>query len=237
MKGWKVGFNVQVSDASQRPGGRAVGVDLGISTFAAFSDGGFIPSLKAARRAEGKLRKANRALARKARGSQGRRKARMAVARCHAKVARVRLDYLHKGSARLARNYDVIVVEKLNVKGLAQSALAKDVHDASWGRFISMLRYKAGCAGSRLIEVDPYDTSQDCSGCGMKVPKELGDRLHDCTHCGLVIDRDLNAARNILHRAGVGPGLLNVAGYGMRAGGNLVSERMPNCARTYETLH
>jgi putative transposase len=236
-KGWKVGFAVAAPEAAQRPGTRAVGVDLGISTFAALSDGGFIPSLKAARRAESRLRRANRALARKAPGSRGRRKARMAVARSHAKAARERLDYLHRASARLVHGYDVIVVEKLNVKGLARSALAKDVHDASWAKFISMLRYKAECAGSRLIEVDPHDTSQDCSGCGVKIPKGLGDRLHDCSHCGLMIDRDLNAARNILARAGVGPGLLNVAGYGMRAGGNLVDESVSNRSRTYETLH
>ena len=134
-------------------------------------------------------------------------------------------------------DYGVIVVEKLNVKGLARSALAKDVHDASWAKFISMLRDKAACAGSRLIEVDPYDTSQDCSGCGMKVPKALGERLHECSHCGLVIDRDLNAARNILHRAGVGPGLPNVAGCGMRAGGNLEVHAIQDCAGICETLH
>jgi putative transposase len=96
-------------------------------------------------------------------------------------------------------------VEKLNVKGLARSALSKDIHDASWAKFISMLRYKAACAGSRLLEVDPYNTSQDCSGCGMKVPKSLGDRLHERSHCGVVMDRDLNAARNILHRGRSGP--------------------------------
>ena len=221
-KGWKVGFAVNFPEAPQRPGARAVGVDLGISTLAVLSDGGFIPSLKAARRAEGLLRTANRALARTTRGSRGHRKARMAVARTHAKTARARADYLHRTSARLVREYDVIAVENLNVKGLARSALAKDVYDASWGRFISMLRYKAACAGSHIIEVDPRNTSQDCSGCGIKVPKELGDRLHECRNCGLVLNRDLNAARNILNRAGVGPGLLNVAGYGMRAGGNLV---------------
>lgn len=236
-KGWKVGFAVDVPAAPPRSETRAVGVDLGISTFAALSDGGFIPSLKAARRAERRLRKANRAFARTTRGSRGRCKARMALARCHAKTARARLDYLHRASARLVGGYDVIVVEKLNVKGLARSALARDIHDASWAKFTSMLRYKAACAGTRLIEVDPYDTSQDCSSCGMKVPKALGDRLHECRGCGLVIDRDLNAARNILHRAGVGPGLLNVAGCGMRAGGNLVGDGVPNCPRTYETLH
>jgi putative transposase len=211
-KGWKVGFVVALPSASPRPGTRAVGVDLGISTFAALSDGGFIPSLKAARRAERALRRANRALARKARGSRGRGKARMAVARCHAKTARARLDYLHRGSTRVVRDYDMIVVEKLNVKGLARGALAKDVHDASWAKFISMLRYKAECAGGRLIEVDSYSSSQDCSGCGIKVPKKLGDRWHECPRCGLFLDRDLNAARNILDRAGVGPGLRNVAG-------------------------
>ncbi|HET6265307.1 MAG TPA: transposase, partial [Usitatibacter sp.] len=166
-----------------------------------------------------------RALARKARRSGGRRKARTALARCHAAVARRRREHLHQASARLVRDYDVIVVEQLNVKGLARSALAKDVHDASWAKFISMLRYKAARAGARLIEVDPRNTSQECSACGKPGPKALRDRHHDCPHCGLSTDRDLNAARNILNRAGVGPGLRNVACCGMRAGENLVSER------------
>ena len=221
VKGWMVGFAVEVPEAPIRRAGRTVGVDLGISTFAALSDGGFIPSLKAARRAERRLRVAQRALARKVRGSRSRRKARTEAARCHAATARARANHLHQASARLVRDYDVIVVEKLNVKGLARSALAKDVHDASWAKFISMLRYKAECAGSRLIEVDADDTSQECSGCGTRVPKKLGDRLHECGNCGLAIDRDLNAARNILDRAGVSPGLRNVAGCGMRAGRNL----------------
>jgi putative transposase len=197
-------------------------VDLGIATFAALSDGGFVPSLRAARRADRRLRKMNRAVARKARDSRGRRKARRALSRCHASAARARLDFLHRASARLVRDYDAIVVEKLNVKGLAGSALAKDVHDASWAKFISMLRYKAVCAGSRLLEVDSHYTSQDCSGCRTRVPKKLDDRWHKCPRCGLSIDRDLNAARNILNRAGVGPGLHNVADLGKRAGGNLV---------------
>jgi len=121
----------------------------------------------------------------------------------------------------LVRDYDVIAIEKLNVIAMAKGVLAKEVHDASWKMFISMLRYKAECAGCRLIEVNPHDTSQDCSDCGRRVTKKLGDRLHECHHCGLTLDRDLNAARNILNRAGVGPGLHNVASDGKRAGGNL----------------
>ena len=212
VKGWKVGFAVEVSVAQARACGRAVGVDLGVTTFATLSDGGFIPSLRAARRAERRLRLAQRALARRKHGSRLRQKARVRVGRCHAAIARARSNFLHEASARLMRDYDAIAVEALNVRGLARSALARDVHDASWSKFLSILRYKAERAGVQLIEVDPRSTSQNCSGCGTRVPKELAVRQHDCPHCGLSIDRDLNAARNILARAGVGPGLRNVAG-------------------------
>lgn len=221
-KGWHIGIAVEMMSESRRTGDRAVGVDLGITNFAVLSDGGFIPSLKAARRAERSLRLVQRALSRKKRGSRSRRKARAVVARCHAAIARRRAEYLHQASARLLRDYDAIAVESLNVKGLARGSLAKDVHDASWAKFISMLRYKAEWAGARLIEVDPRNTTQDCSGCGTKVAKDLGDREHRCFHCGLSLDRDLNAARNVLYRAGLGPGLRNVADRNsMRAGGNI----------------
>ena len=175
-KGWSVSLALQVETKASRSTRCAVGVDLGISTFAALSDGGFIPSLRAARKAERRLRVAQRSLSRKRRGSRGRCNARTALARCYAAVARQRTEHLHQASARLVRDYDAIAVEKLNVKGLAGGRLAKDVHDASWARFISMLRYKAEWAGVRLIEVDPHNTSQDCSGCGMRVPKKLAER-------------------------------------------------------------
>jgi len=229
VKGWKVGFVVELPDVVPRRGTRVVGIDLGISTFATLSDGDLIPSLRAARRAARRLRVAQRALERKSQGSRGRSKARVRVARIHAATARARANHLHQASARLVRGYNVIVVEKLNVEALARSVLAKDVRDASWAKFISMLRYKAECAGSRLIEVDPYYTSQECSCCGARVSKQLSERLHKCGECGLVLDRDLNASRNILNRAGVGPGLLNVADLGMRAGGNL-DELQPSLA-------
>jgi putative transposase len=150
-------FSVELPTPPCREGERVVGIDLGIATFAAFSDGAVIPSLKAARRAERDLRIAQR--------------------------------------ARLVRDYDLIAIEALHVKALASSSLAKDVNDASWSKFISFLRYKAVKAGTRLIEVDPRNTSQDCSGCGARIPKELRDRRHECPDCGLSIERDLNAAR------------------------------------------
>jgi putative transposase len=218
---WQVGFAIKLAEVPLRRGNRAVGIDLGITKLAALSDGGYIPSLKAARRAERQLRVLQRALTRKSRGSAGRRKAVSSVRRCHAAIARVRANHLHQAAARLVRDYDVVAIERLNLRALTRGVLAKEVRDASWGKFISMLRYKAECAGSRVIEVDCRGSSQDCSSCGTRVSKEFRQRIHECPSCGLVIDRDLNAARNVLNRAGVGPSLLNVAGCGMRAGGNL----------------
>ena len=212
-EGWIIGFAIDVETADPRTTRNAVGLDLGISTFAVLSDGGTIPSLRAARGAEKRVSVLRRALDRKKRLSAGRRRARAALARCHAQTARLRREQLHQASARLVREYDAIAIERLNVKGLARSALAKDVHDASWAIFISMLRYKAEKAGVRLIEVDPQYTTQDCSRCGARVPKSLAARWHDCPACGLSLDRDLNASRNILNRAGVGPGLRNAVGY------------------------
>ena len=212
VKCWTVGFAVELPATHLHPGKRVVGIDLGITTFAALSDGGFIPSLKGTRRAERRLRVVQRALERKVKGSKSRRKARRVVARCHSATARERANHLHQASARLIREYDVIVVERLNVNALARSTLGKEVRDASWAKFISMLRYKAEYAGVRMVEVDPFDTSQECSCCGTRVWKELRERRHRCPQCGLELDRDLNAARNVLSRAGVGPGLRNVAG-------------------------
>jgi putative transposase len=221
-KGWKVGFAVDVPAAAQRNGKRCVGVDLGIAALATLSDGSSIPNLRAARRAERRIRVAQRSFTRKNARSKGRDKARSVLARHHAAVVRARMNHLHQASARLVRDYDVIAVENLNIQGLARGVLAREFHDASWAKFLSMLRYKAERAGARIIEVDARNSSQDCSGCGHRVPKALDERWHKCPRCGLSMDRDINAARNVLHRAGVGPGLPNVAGCGgKRAGGNL----------------
>ena len=209
---WTVCMAVEVPGAAPRVVQRAVGIDLGLANFVALSDGELIPRLAAARKAERKLRVAQRSLARKQRASNGRNKARAAVGRLHAAIRRQRANHLHQASTHLVRNYDLIAIENLNVRGLASSGLAKAVRDASWGKFISMLRYKAERAGVRLVEVDCRDTSQVCSSCGTSVPKERRDRCHECHRCGLSLDRDVNAARNILFRAGVVPGLHNVAG-------------------------
>ena len=206
-KGWFVAFAVEIPPGQPRKTKRAVGIDLGIETFAALSDGGFIPNLRAGRHAEAKIAEAQRALCRKRPGSRARKTACAALARRHAAVVRQRQNYLHQASARLVRDYDVVAVESLNVLALSSGFLCKAVRDASWAHFLDLLMYKAERAGVRVIEVCARHTSQQCSGCGVLVNKELNVRRHECPNCHLSLDRDLNAARNILNRAGMGPGL------------------------------
>ena len=116
------------------------------------------------------------------------------------RVRRIRLDFHHKTALNIARRFDSISVENLNIKGLARMRLAKQVHDAGWAQFMSILANKAESAGREFVAVDPRGTSQWCSGCGSVVRKSLGVRVHACPDCGLVLDRDVNAAKNIQSR-------------------------------------
>ncbi|MCV3217017.1 transposase, partial [Plectonema radiosum NIES-515] len=134
-------------------------------------------------------------------GSNRRKKAVNKVARQHKKVADKRRDFHFKTANNLLKKYDVVVVEDLNVKGLSRSMLAKSVHDAGWGNFLSILSNKAENAGLLVIPVKASGTSQYCSNCGVKVPKKLHVRWHDCPSCGFSLDRDHNAAINIRKRA------------------------------------
>lgn len=177
--------------------GQSVGVDVGIKAFATLSTGEQIENPRHYERAQKKLRRAQRRVARRKRGSNRRRKAVLLLRAQHDRIRRTRLDFHHKAALGLVRRFDSVAVEKLNIKGLARGFLAKQVNDAAWGGFLSILHAKAECAGREVWEVDPRGTSQRCSGCGAMVPKPLAQRIHDCPGCGLVLDRDENAARNI----------------------------------------
>jgi putative transposase len=176
------------------------GIDLGLAHFAVLSDGRKIASPKFLRRAERKLRKAQKALSRTAAGSRGRDKARARVARVHAKVADCRRDWLHKESTRIIRESQAVYVEDLCVAGLARTRLAKSVHDAGWSAFTAMLEYKARRGGREFRKTGRFEpTSQVCSACGARDgPKPLSVRAWTCAACGTVHDRDVNAARNVL---------------------------------------
>jgi putative transposase len=180
----------------------AVGLDVGLEKFAVLSDGSIIENPRHLRKTEERLKRAQRELSRKEKGSRNRERVRRKLAKLHAKVRNQRMDFLHKQSRKLVNTYSLIAVEELNIKGMVKNHhLAKSISDAGWGEFISMLEYKAGEAGTKLVKVNPSGTSQKCSRCGMTVPKELSERVHCCPCCGLTLDRDVNAARNILKRA------------------------------------
>ena len=223
-KGWEISFRLRVAEGALRCGKRHVGVDLGIKRFAALSDGGFIPSLGSARRAQSQMRRLQRALARKKSHSATRAKVRKSLGRLHQRITARRDAFLHRAAARLIREYDVIVIEQLNVRPMLGTTRARSIHDAAWMKFIRMLEYKAEKAGVRIVAVDPRQTTQQCSSCGGLSFMTLRHRQYACGYCGITMDRDLNSAKNVLNRAAAGPGLHNAAAESMRAGANLAHD-------------
>jgi putative transposase len=182
-----------------------VGIDLGLKHFAVLSDGRKIASPRFFRRAEKKLRRAQRSLSRKQDGSANRAKARLRVARVHARVADARREFCHQLSTALIRENQAVAVEDLCVRGLARSRLGKSVHDAGWSAFTGMLEYKARLYGREFRRVGRFvPTSQTCSACGVKDgPKPLHVRTWRCGACGVWLDRDVNAAVNVAVAAGL----------------------------------
>ena len=177
-----------------------VGIDVGLIDFYVASDGSRINAPKHLRKAERKLKSAQRRVARRKKGSNRRKKAIKKLAIQHKKVADTRKDFHFKTARTLLDKYDVIAVEKLNIKGLVKTQLAKSINDAGWGQFIIILSNKAENAGLKVITVNPNGTSQECSNCGHKVKKRLSQRMHNCPVCHTSLCRDLNAAINIKAR-------------------------------------
>jgi putative transposase len=198
--------------------GAAVGVDVGVTVFAATSDGALIANPRYGRRAAGRLASAQEKLAGKKRGSANRRRQRAVAANRHRKVANQRRDFHHQFARRLIKTYDLIVIEDLAIKNMtgsgagtvdapgtnvaAKRGLNRSILDAGWAQFASILTGKAEEAGRQLIRVNPRLTSQTHYPCGLR-----GDRngtVFRCPHCSVSEHADLNAARNIL-RAGLAP--------------------------------
>jgi putative transposase len=186
---WYVCFSVEVADLADSILYEDIGIDLGLSSFAVLSDGTVIENPRWYRRAQAKLRIAQRRVARRQRGSKGRRKAVVLLQRAHAHVRNTRRDFQHQTARWLVERYSVIFVEDLNIKGMARGMLAKSVSDAAWGGFLQLLRDKAAEAGRVVLGVNPSGTSQTCT-CGTPVPKTLSQRWHECGACGLSLARD-----------------------------------------------
>ncbi|MBB2946949.1 putative transposase [Actinoplanes lutulentus] len=176
-----------------------IGIDLGLTHFAVMSDGTKIAAPRFLRRAARKLKRLQRALARKTKGSNRRKKAVVQVARAHARVANTRRDWQHKLSTTLIRENQAVYVEDLCVAGLCRTRLAKSVRDAGWASFTAMLQYKAERYGRTFVRIDRwFPSTRMCSACGRINDKmALNVREWDCP-CGSHHDRDVNAAINIL---------------------------------------
>jgi putative transposase len=209
--------------------GRETGIDVGLKVFLITAGGDIVDNPRHYRKAEKSLKKAQQHVSRRKKGSHRRRKAMQVLARAHLHVRQQRQDFHHKTALALVRAYDTVYVEAIQPANLSRrpapkpdenggylhngasqkAGLNTSIQDAGWRQLLSILAFKAACAGKRVEAVPPAYTSQDCSGCGQRIYKSLSVRTHVCTHCGLILDRDENAARNILW---LGQSLRGVAG-------------------------
>ena len=196
---WYACFSCEVEPRPLPESERAVGIDVGLESFATFSSGEKIANPRFFRQDERELAKAQRRLSRAEKGTPERARRRKVVAHIHQRIANRRKDFTHKLSRQLVNEYGIIAFEKLNNQGMLQNHyLAKSISDAAWNGLVQCTRYKAEEAGRSVVLVDPNGTSQRCSRCGRVVKKPLSVRVHACPVCGLKIDRDENAAINIL---------------------------------------
>lgn len=179
---------------------KVVGIDLGVAHLAITSDGEFFDNHKYLRKSEKQLKRLQRIVSKRKKGSNRRRKAVRLLAKKHEQIANQRKDRNHKISRILVDRYDLIVFENLNIKGMVKNKhLAKSIHEVAWKQLIEFTTYKAENAGKEVKLVDPRNTTQICSSCGAIVKKTLAEREHRCD-CGYVAHRDVNSAINILKR-------------------------------------
>ena len=213
--GWYVVFCCVMPDKKVEPSTNpSVGIDLGLKAFFVDSNGQQVKPPKLYQKAQKKLKRLQRDVARKKRGGSNRRKSVKHLAKFSQHVSNQRRDFHHKIALDLVKKYGKIAHEDLNVKGMIRSLnLAKSTHDAGWSGFIAILSHKAESAGVEVVAINARHTTQTCSNCGMvrgapvpcgclpAVSLTLKDRLYNCLHCGFSLDRDFNAAINIRNRA------------------------------------
>ncbi|EEL50087.1 RNA-guided endonuclease InsQ/TnpB family protein [Bacillus mycoides] len=201
-KRWYAIFSVErqaVSPSIDRE--NAVGIDVGLHAYAVLSNETVFENPRFLLQKEKQLKKAQRNLSKKNKGSVNYRKQVERIRNLHEKVANQRKDFLHKLSYHLTQMYSVICIENLDIRNMVRSRnVSKSISDAGWGIFRKLLMYKCEKFGGLLVKVDPAYTSQDCSSCGNRVKKSLSIRTHICTKCGTVLNRDHNASLNILQK-------------------------------------
>lgn len=183
--------------------GKVVGIDLGIKDLLVLSNGQTVNNPKWFRENQAKLKKAQKHLSRKKKGSNRRSKQRIKIAKIYEDITNCRNYFLHNLSTAIVKTFDFIAVEDLNVAGMIKNRkLSKSISDASWSTFVSMLSYKCDWYGKMLVKIDRFfPSSKTCSNCGDKLDSlTLNTREWTCSSCGSHHDRDLNAAINILKK-------------------------------------
>jgi putative transposase len=198
---WYVSFLVEDTPKTRLPESeKAIGIDVGISNFAVFSDGTFIENQRYLAECEELLSKSQSEKDKLPHRSPERRKAVKKVSHIYERLGNLRDNFAQQISRKMVNEYGVICMEDIDIKNLIEKKpyMAKSVLDASWRRFRTYVMYKAVNAGRKVVLVNPAYTSQMCSSCGTIVKKDLSERVHNCPKCGLVMDRDLNASKNIL---------------------------------------
>jgi putative transposase len=185
----------ETADQTLSSESQAIGIDMGISHFCISSDGTMVENPRHFLKHERRLRRANRSLARKKKGSNSWKKQAKQIARLHHRIGNVRRDFLHKTTTQLARKYSLVYLEDLNIQGMVKNPrLSKHILDSGWGLFRTMLQYK-----TQVVKVPPKHTSQTCHVCGVKDARSRISRSQFvCTSCGHVSHADVNAAKNIL---------------------------------------
>ncbi|MEM3854671.1 MAG: transposase [Conexivisphaerales archaeon] len=183
-----------------------VGIDLGLNSFIALSDGTKIQKPKFMRDGRKKIARWQRIIARRKKGSKRREKAKERLQIIYEHSKNQSNDFLHKLSHMLVNSgYTSFAVEGLHIQNMMKDhRLAGSIQDASWNRFIQLLSYKAESAGLRVVKVNPRNTSKECSNCGNVQDMPLSERTYVCNRCGISMDRDINASINILNRATLG---------------------------------
>jgi putative transposase len=201
---WFVSIQVEIEAPEFQVGGSALGVDLGIKELATVSDGRVFGNPRPLKTKKRQLRLYQKAVSRKKRGSNNRKKAIHRLQRLHYQISCIRKDAQHKATTAITTGCRLLGIESLQVKGMLKNhKLARALSDASMGEVLRQLEYKADGKGITLVKADKfYPSSKTCSGCGsMKIDLALGDRVYRCKHCGLELDRDLNAALNLKNLA------------------------------------
>jgi putative transposase len=183
-----------------KPSGKCIGLDVGLASFYTDHEGNKVDNPKFLRKSEKRLKRLQRQLSKKKKGSTNRQKARQRLAKAHLKISRQRKDFAVKLAKCVVHSNDVIAYEDLRIKNLVKNhCLAKSINDAAWYQFREWIEYFGVKFGKITIAVPPNYTSQNCSNCGEIVKKSLSTRTHQCK-CGCVLDRDENAAINILKK-------------------------------------